>query len=208
MAQPQAEHQPQRQGSLDCQIGIAGLATACSPLRCLLGRQGLRRHPECQVATPTKTCLMFWPVRHFGLHLANTMAAGGGLFEEHRAANQLFRVPITYAAPINDPRTNAHLISIPVTNTSVNPARSTAVAFFAQTGALGQLWLGCAPRRRGHRRLDLEGAWGKRIAVQLLALRPCVMVDPAMKAWNRKTRTAICGPCQRGYRVLAINQPI
>ncbi len=34
-----------------------------------------------------------------------------------------------------------HLISIPVTNTSVNPARSTAVAFFAENGALGQLWL-------------------------------------------------------------------
>ena len=34
-----------------------------------------------------------------------------------------------------------HLISIPVTNTSVNPARSTAVAVFAQTGALSQLWL-------------------------------------------------------------------
>jgi len=34
-----------------------------------------------------------------------------------------------------------HLISIPVTNTSVNPARSTAVAFFATTGAAGQLWL-------------------------------------------------------------------
>jgi aquaporin Z len=34
-----------------------------------------------------------------------------------------------------------HLISIPVTNTSVNPARSTAVAFFAQTGAVSQLWL-------------------------------------------------------------------
>jgi len=34
-----------------------------------------------------------------------------------------------------------HLISIPVTNTSVNPARSTAVAFFAQNGAAGQLWL-------------------------------------------------------------------
>ncbi len=34
-----------------------------------------------------------------------------------------------------------HLVSIPVTNTSVNPARSTAVAFFAQTGAVGQLWL-------------------------------------------------------------------
>jgi aquaporin Z len=34
-----------------------------------------------------------------------------------------------------------HLISIPVTNTSVNPARSTAVALFAETGALSQLWL-------------------------------------------------------------------
>ncbi|MCO8145922.1 aquaporin Z [Rhodovulum tesquicola] len=34
-----------------------------------------------------------------------------------------------------------HLVSIPVTNTSVNPARSTAVAVFAETGALGQLWL-------------------------------------------------------------------
>jgi aquaporin Z len=33
-----------------------------------------------------------------------------------------------------------HLISIPVSNTSVNPARSTAVALFAETGAIGQLW--------------------------------------------------------------------
>jgi aquaporin Z len=34
-----------------------------------------------------------------------------------------------------------HLISIPVTNTSVNPARSTAVAVFVGNGALSQLWL-------------------------------------------------------------------
>jgi len=34
-----------------------------------------------------------------------------------------------------------HLISIPVTNTSVNPARSTGVALFAGGGALAQLWL-------------------------------------------------------------------
>ncbi|GHU33855.1 aquaporin Z [Betaproteobacteria bacterium] len=34
-----------------------------------------------------------------------------------------------------------HLISIPVTNTSVNPARSTAVAIFAGDWALAQLWL-------------------------------------------------------------------
>lgn len=33
-----------------------------------------------------------------------------------------------------------HLISIPVTNTSVNPARSTGGAFFAETAALSQLW--------------------------------------------------------------------
>ncbi len=34
-----------------------------------------------------------------------------------------------------------HLISIPVTNTSVNPARSTSQAIFAGSDALGQLWL-------------------------------------------------------------------
>lgn len=34
-----------------------------------------------------------------------------------------------------------HLISIPVTNTSVNPARSTSQAIFAGDWALGQLWL-------------------------------------------------------------------
>lgn len=34
-----------------------------------------------------------------------------------------------------------HLISIPVTNTSVNPARSTGVAVFVGDWATGQLWL-------------------------------------------------------------------
>ena len=34
-----------------------------------------------------------------------------------------------------------HLISIPVTNTSVNPARSTAVAVYVGGWALSQLWL-------------------------------------------------------------------
>jgi len=34
-----------------------------------------------------------------------------------------------------------HLISIPVTNTSVNPARSTGVAIFAGDWAISQLWL-------------------------------------------------------------------
>lgn len=34
-----------------------------------------------------------------------------------------------------------HLVSIPVTNTSVNPARSTGVALFAGGWAISQLWL-------------------------------------------------------------------
>ena len=34
-----------------------------------------------------------------------------------------------------------HLVSIPVTNTSVNPARSLGVAWFAGAGALSQIWL-------------------------------------------------------------------
>jgi aquaporin Z len=34
-----------------------------------------------------------------------------------------------------------HLISIPVTNTSVNPARSTGPALFVGDWAIGQLWL-------------------------------------------------------------------
>lgn len=34
-----------------------------------------------------------------------------------------------------------HLISIPVTNTSVNPARSTGVALFQGSWAVSELWL-------------------------------------------------------------------
>ena len=34
-----------------------------------------------------------------------------------------------------------HLVSIPVTNTSVNPARSTGVAVFVGDWAIAQLWL-------------------------------------------------------------------
>ena len=34
-----------------------------------------------------------------------------------------------------------HLISIPVDNTSVNPARSLATAVFQHTWALSQLWV-------------------------------------------------------------------
>jgi aquaporin Z len=52
------------------------------------------------------------------------------------------RAPVGFAPiAIGLALTLIHLISIPVTNTSVNPARSTGVAFFTDSWALGQLWL-------------------------------------------------------------------
>ena len=52
------------------------------------------------------------------------------------------RAPVGFAGlAIGFALTLVHLISIPVTNTSVNPARSTGPALFAGTWALGQLWL-------------------------------------------------------------------
>jgi aquaporin Z len=43
--------------------------------------------------------------------------------------------------PIGLALTLIHLVTIPVTNTSVNPARSTGPALFAGTAYVGQLWL-------------------------------------------------------------------
>jgi aquaporin Z len=43
--------------------------------------------------------------------------------------------------PIGLALTLIHLVSIPVTNTSVNPARSTGPALFAGSEYVGQLWL-------------------------------------------------------------------
>jgi aquaporin Z len=54
---------------------------------------------------------------------------------DSRALNQFAPIAIGLALTL------IHLISIPITNTSVNPARSTGVAFFAGNGAPGQLWL-------------------------------------------------------------------
>ena len=52
------------------------------------------------------------------------------------------RAPVGFAPiAIGLALTLIHLISIPVTNTSVNPARSTAVAVFAGAPAMAQLWL-------------------------------------------------------------------
>ncbi|HUA32585.1 MAG TPA: aquaporin Z [Candidatus Binataceae bacterium] len=52
------------------------------------------------------------------------------------------RVAIGFAPiPIGLVLTLIHLISIPITNTSVNPARSTGPALYVGGWALGQLWL-------------------------------------------------------------------
>jgi aquaporin Z len=52
------------------------------------------------------------------------------------------RAPVGFAGlAIGLGLTLIHLISIPVTNTSVNPARSTATALFAGGWAIQQLWL-------------------------------------------------------------------
>jgi len=52
------------------------------------------------------------------------------------------RAPAGFAGlPIGLALTLIHLISIPVTNTSVNPARSTGVALYVGDWATSQLWL-------------------------------------------------------------------
>ena len=80
------------------------------------------------------------------------------------------RAPVGFAAlAIGLALTLIHLVSIPVTNTSVNPARSTGVALVAGGAALSQLWLfwvapivggllgGALYKWLGHERPDIVG---------------------------------------------------
>jgi len=68
-----------------------------------------------------------------------------------------------------------HLVSIPVTNTSVNPARSTGVAVFAGGWALQQLWMfWVAP--------IIGGALGGGIYAALFSEEPEPTVRAAMRA--------------------------
>lgn len=62
-----------------------------------------------------------------------------------------------------------HLVGIPVTNTSVNPARSTSQALFVHGWALGQLWLFWAAPIVG-------GLLGGLIYHAFLAEKPAVVV--------------------------------
>lgn len=56
-----------------------------------------------------------------------------------------------------------HIMSIPISNTSVNPVRSTAPALFADTGIIKQLWLfWLAPMVGGIVAGLVDKAWGEK----------------------------------------------
>jgi aquaporin Z len=61
--------------------------------------------------------------------------------------------------PIGLALTLIHLVSIPVTNTSVNPARSTGPALFAGGAYVGQLWLFWVAPITGAMLAGLVGRW-------------------------------------------------
>jgi len=76
-----------------------------------------------------------------------------------------------------------HLISIPITNTSVNPARSTGPAIFAGGWALGQLWLfWVAPL--------LGGILGGGIYRALFGERVDISGDESVRRSSEQVRTA------------------
>ena len=72
--------------------------------------------------------------------IAEALLTGFFLLVIHGATDK--RAPAGFAPiAIGLCLTLIHLVSIPVSNTSVNPARSTAVAFFQGSWAVEQLWL-------------------------------------------------------------------
>ena len=87
----------------------------------------------------------------FGAHSPGGFALGGVLIVE--ALVTAFFVYIVLGATKDDAPKGfaplaigfglllAHLVAIPISNASINPARSTAVAFFNGNGAVGQLWV-------------------------------------------------------------------
>ncbi len=91
--------------------------------------------------------------------------------------------------------TLVHLISIPINNIFVKPARSTGVALFAETAALGQLWLfwvaplvGAAPggghlEGDDHRQLTVGAAGrGLAAAIRPYQIRPVSLRSPRFLA--------------------------
>lgn len=85
------------------------------------------------------------------------------------------RAPVGFAGTaIGLALTLIHLISIPVTNTSVNPARSTGPALFAGGWAIAQLWLFWLAPLLG----ALLAGWLYRAFLQQEAPEPAVTGQP------------------------------
>ncbi|MBV8788236.1 MAG: aquaporin Z [Mycobacterium sp.] len=98
----------------------------------------------------------FSPIGHmaangYGPHSPSHYSLGAVIIAEV-LLTAFFLIVVLGATDIRAPRgfgplaiglslTLIHLISIPISNTSVNPARSTGVAFFNGAGAPGQLWV-------------------------------------------------------------------
>ena len=98
----------------------------------------------------------FSPVGHmaangYGAHSPSHYALGAVIFAEI-LLTAFFLIVVLGATDDRAPKgfgplaiglslTLIHLVSIPISNTSVNPARSTGVAFFNGDGAPGQLWV-------------------------------------------------------------------
>jgi aquaporin Z len=87
-----------------------------------------------------------------------------------------------------------HLVSLPITNTSVNPARSTGPAVFVGSWAMAELWLfwvapflGAVVAGLVARLLDLDKAFVPRAAAQLVEeLRGRFVVPPPMVTRPRR----------------------
>jgi aquaporin Z len=76
-----------------------------------------------------------------------------------------------------------HLVGIPVTNLSVNPARSAGPAVFAGSWAVGQLWLFWAA--------PMLGAALAGLAYPLLAAAPAASAaEPAVTVKKKKKKAA------------------
>ncbi|OMC23272.1 aquaporin Z [Mycobacterium colombiense] len=86
----------------------------------------------------------------YGAHSPSHYSLGAVLIAEV-LLTAFFLIVVLGATDIRAPRgfgplaiglslTLIHLVAIPISNTSVNPARSTGVAFFNGAGAPGQLW--------------------------------------------------------------------
>lgn len=107
-----------------------------------------------------------------------------------------FAAPVGFAGiAIGLCLTLIHLISIPVTNTSVNPARSIGPALFAGSAAISQLWL-----------FIVAPLLGGAIAAGIYAIiRP---IDPvAQQSMRRATQSLPTEQEQRLATVVAIDPP-